>query len=63
MRIALQDQRDDLLAFAAVLDSKLEAITQTHALPMSVVGQACVRKWATVSRVSLKPCLGRRTGL
>ena len=49
VRIALQNQRDDLLAFAAVLDSKLEAIAQTHALPMSVVRQACVlqRKPAT----------------
>ena len=42
VRIALQNQRDDLLAFAGVLDGKLEAIAQTHALPMSVVRQACV---------------------
>ena len=42
VRIALQNQRDDLLAFAGVLDGKLEAIAQTHELPMSVVRQACV---------------------
>jgi hypothetical protein len=42
VRIALQNQRDDLLAFAGVLDDKLAAIAQTHAVPMSVVRQACV---------------------
>ena len=42
VRVALQNQRDDLLAFAGVLDSKLEAIAQTHELPMAVVRQACV---------------------
>lgn len=31
-----------MLAFAGVLDDKLEAIAQTHAVPMSVVRQACV---------------------
>jgi hypothetical protein len=41
VRIALQNQRDDLLAFSGVLDDKLEAIAQTHALPMSVVRQTC----------------------
>lgn len=40
--VALRNQRDDLLAFAGVLDSKLEAIAKTHALPMAVVRQACV---------------------
>jgi hypothetical protein len=42
VRVALQNQRDDLLAFAVVLDDKLEVIAQTHELPMSVVRQACV---------------------
>lgn len=42
LRVALQNQRDDLLAFAGVLDDKLEAIAQTHALPMYLVRQACV---------------------
>jgi hypothetical protein len=42
VRVALQNQRNDLLAFAGVLDGKLEAIAQTHELPMSVVRQACV---------------------
>ena len=42
VRVALQNQRDDLLAFAGVLDSKLEAIAQTHTLPMALVRQACV---------------------
>jgi hypothetical protein len=42
VRIALQNQRDDLLAFAGVLDDKLQAIAQTHELPMLVVRQACV---------------------
>lgn len=40
--VALRNQRDDLLAFAGVLDSKLEAIAKTHVLPMAVVRQACV---------------------
>lgn len=42
VRIALQNQRDDLLAFAGVLDDKLETIARTHALPVSLVRQACV---------------------
>ena len=42
VRIALQNQRDDLLAFAGVIDVKLEAISQTHNLSMSLVRQACV---------------------
>jgi len=29
MRVALQNQRDDLLAFARVLDDKLAAIART----------------------------------
>ena len=42
VRIALQNQRDDLLAFAGVIDDKLEAIAQTHNLSMCLVRQACV---------------------
>lgn len=42
VRIALQNQRDDLLAFAGVLDDKLMAIAQTHALPEHLVRAACV---------------------
>jgi hypothetical protein len=42
VRVALQNQRNDLLAFAGVLDGQLEVIAQTHKLPMSVVRQACV---------------------
>lgn len=42
VRVALENQRNDLLAFAGVLDGKLEAIAQTHELPMAVVRQACV---------------------
>ena len=42
VRIALQNQRNDLIAFAGVLDDKLQAIARTHELPMSVVRQACV---------------------
>lgn len=42
VRIALQNQRDDLLAFPGVLDGKLAAIAQDHDLPMYLVRQACV---------------------
>src|ERR1035437_81828 len=42
VRVALRNQRDDLRAFAGVLDDKLESIAQTHTLPMAVVRQACV---------------------
>ncbi len=33
VRVALQNQRDDLLAFAGVLDEKLTAIAQAHVDP------------------------------
>jgi hypothetical protein len=33
MRVALQNQRDDLLAFAGVLDAKLAAIARAAAVP------------------------------
>lgn len=42
VRVALQNQRNDLLAFAGVLDGKLEAIAQTQNLPMHLVRQVCV---------------------
>ncbi|MES2260593.1 MAG: hypothetical protein V4724_18890 [Pseudomonadota bacterium] len=42
VRIALQNQRDDLLAFAGVLDDKLSMIARAHQLPEHVVRAACV---------------------
>ena len=42
VRIALQNQRDDLLAFAGVLDGKLTAIARTHELSDSLVREACI---------------------
>lgn len=37
--VALQNQRDDLLAFSGVLDGKFETIApQTHRVPMYLVG-------------------------
>jgi len=42
VRVALQTQRDTLLAFAGVLDDKLAGIAQTHAIPGSLVREACM---------------------
>jgi len=42
VRVALQNQRDTLLAFAGVLDDKLAAIAQTHAVAEPLVREACV---------------------
>ena len=42
VRVALQNQRDDLLAFAGVLDDKLATIAHAHQLPEHVVRAACV---------------------
>jgi len=42
VRVALQNQRDDLLAFASVLDAKLAAIARAHAVPEPLVREACV---------------------
>jgi hypothetical protein len=42
VRVALQNQRDDLLAFAGVLDERLTAIARAHELPESLVREACV---------------------
>jgi hypothetical protein len=42
LRVALQNQRDDLLGFAGVLDEKLAAIAQTHAIAAPLVREACM---------------------
>jgi len=42
VRVALQNQRDTLLAFAGVLDGKLADIAQTHAIAEPLVREACV---------------------
>jgi hypothetical protein len=42
LRVALQNQRDDLLAFAGVLDKKLVHIAQTHETSEDLVREACV---------------------
>ena len=42
VRVALQDQRDGLLAFAGVLDNKLAAIARALAVPEPLVREACV---------------------
>lgn len=41
VRRALENQRDDLLAFAAVLEQKLHHIAQDFALPFDLVEQLC----------------------
>ena len=42
VRVALQNQRDDLLAFAGVLDGKLAEIACAHAVSETLVREACV---------------------
>jgi len=42
VRVALQNQRDDLLAFAGVLDQKLADIARAHAIAEPLVREACV---------------------
>jgi hypothetical protein len=42
VRVALQNQRDDLLAFAGVLNAKLAAIARAHATAERLVREACV---------------------
>jgi hypothetical protein len=42
VRVALQNQRDDLLAFAGVLDKKLITIAQAHLISETIVREACV---------------------
>jgi len=42
VRVALQNQRDTLLAFAGVLDAKLADIAQAHAIAEPLVREACL---------------------
>ncbi len=42
VRVALQNQRDTLLAFAGVLDQKLAVIAQAHAIAEPLVREACL---------------------
>jgi hypothetical protein len=42
VRVALQNQRDDLLGFAGVLDEKPIAISRDHEISLTVVREACV---------------------
>ena len=42
LRVALQNQRDNLLAFAGVLDTKLSAIAHAHAIAEPLVREACL---------------------
>ncbi|CAE6808958.1 hypothetical protein R69888_05569 [Paraburkholderia haematera] len=42
VRVALQSQRDDLLAFAGVLDAKLAGIAQAAGVPDDLVRAACL---------------------
>jgi len=41
VRVALQNQRDTLLAFAGVLDAKLADIAQTNAIAEPLLREAC----------------------
>src|SRR3954452_14267621 len=42
VRVALQNQRDDLLAFAGVLDAELASIARAHAISEPLVREACM---------------------
>ena len=42
LRVALQNQRDNLLAFAGVLDAKLSAIAHAYAIAEPLVREACL---------------------
>lgn len=42
VRIALQNQRDELLGFAGVLDEKLIVIAQAHEISLTIVREACI---------------------
>jgi hypothetical protein len=42
VRVALQHQRDDLLAFAGLLDDRLAAIARAHAIPEPLAREACL---------------------
>ena len=47
VRVALENQRDDLLAFAGVLDGELSAIAQVHDTPETIGSRCWV--WARFS--------------
>ena len=47
LRVALQNQRDDLLAFAGVLDAKLADIAQAHVIPEP----SCVKRVRAAHRI------------
>ena len=50
LRVALQNQRDHLLAFTGVLDAKLTDIARAHAIAEPLVRDACVlRRLPTIS--------------
>ena len=50
VRVALQNQRGDLLAFAGVLDAELAGIARAHAISEPLVREACVlRRLPTTS--------------
>ena len=42
VRVALQNQRDDLLGFAGVIDEKLIAIAHAHEISLTIVREACI---------------------
>jgi len=42
VRVALQNQRDTLRAFAGVLDAKLADIAQAHVMAEALVREACL---------------------
>ena len=42
MRVALQNQRGTLLAFAGVLDAKLAGLSQAHTIAKPLVREACL---------------------
>ena len=42
VRVALQNQRDELLGFAGVLDEKLVAIARANEISITIVRKACV---------------------
>ena len=50
VRVALQNQRDDLLAFAGLLDGELAGIARAHAVPEPLVREACLlHRWPSTS--------------
>ncbi|MDO9714053.1 hypothetical protein [Paracraurococcus lichenis] len=50
MRVALQNQRNHLLAFAGLLDAELASIARTYAVPEPLVREACMlRRLPTTS--------------